>query len=48
METCDLAEDFAYLRGRHAVIDDEIEADLGQRKSKLSSGTINRAGEPAK
>src|ERR1700756_3110208 len=44
VETCDLAKDFAYLPGRYAVIDDEIEADLGQRKSKLSSGMINRAG----
>jgi hypothetical protein len=28
----------------HAVIDDEIGADLGQRKPKLSGSAINRAG----
>src|SRR5262249_15946176 len=44
VETCGLAEDFAYLPGRHAVIDDEIETDLGQRKPKLSGGAINRVG----
>ena len=44
VETRNLAKDPAYLLGRHAVIEDEIEADLGQRKPKLSGGAINRAG----
>ncbi len=39
-----LAEDVAYLFLRHAVIDDEVEADLGQRGSQLGGGKRHRAG----
>jgi hypothetical protein len=43
VKTRDLAEDFAYLPGRHTVIDDEIEADLGQRIPQLSGSAVNCA-----
>src|SRR6516164_3863240 len=41
METRDLSKNFAYLPGGDSVIDDEVETDLGQRKPKFFSRTVN-------
>jgi hypothetical protein len=44
VKTCSLLEYFADLLRRHAMIDDEVEADLGQRKPKLFCGAVNSTG----
>jgi ABC-type phosphate transport system ATPase subunit len=44
VETRDLAERLADQGIRHAVIDDEVEADLSQGKTQLAAGTLQRAG----
>ena len=43
MKTRGLAEDGLNLLRRHAVIDDKVETDLGQREAKLLSGAVDRA-----
>src|SRR5262249_19756998 len=43
VETRDLAEDLVYLPGQDTVIDDEVEADLGQRKPKFLSRAVDRS-----
>jgi hypothetical protein len=43
MEARGLAEGFLDQGTRDAVVDDEVEADLGQRMAKLGGGTVERA-----
>ena len=43
MEARGLAEGFLDQGARDAVIDDEVEADLGQRMAQLGSGAVERA-----
>jgi hypothetical protein len=44
VEAGDLAIDLVHQRRRHAVVDDRIEADLGQRVTQLGRGTVERPG----
>jgi hypothetical protein len=44
VEAGDLAIDLAHQRRRHAVVDNRIEADLGQRVAQLGRGTVERPG----
>src|SRR5262249_31401500 len=44
VESGDLTVDLVHQRGGHAVIDDGVEADLGQRVVQLGSGAIERPG----
>ena len=43
VEAGGLPESLADRRARDAVIDDEIEADLGQRMAQLDGGAVERA-----
>jgi hypothetical protein len=43
VKTRGLTEDRMNLLGRHAVIDDEVETDLGQREVKFLSCAVDRA-----
>jgi len=42
MKARSLTENLADLMFRHAVIGDEVEADLGQRETQLGGGAIDR------
>jgi len=44
VEAGDLAIDPVHQRRRHAVVDDRIEADLGQRIAQLGRGMVERPG----
>ena len=46
MEPRGLLEGAADQRLGHAVIDDEIEADLGERKAQLAGRALQRPGFP--
>ena len=43
MKTRGLTEDFMDLLRRHAVIDDKVETDLGQREVQFLSCAVDRA-----
>jgi hypothetical protein len=44
VEAGDLTVDRVQQRGGHAVINDRVEADLGQRLAQLGRGTVERPG----
>jgi len=44
VEAGDLAIDLVHQRGRNPVVDDRVEADLGQRMAQLGRRMVERAG----
>jgi hypothetical protein len=44
MEAADLTVDLVHQRERHAVVDDRVEADFGQRVAQLGRGAVERPG----
>ena len=48
VEAGDLAVDLMDQRRGHAVVDDRVEADLGQRMAQLGRGMIERPGSSAR